>query len=147
MNVEIRDGVPASRTVRRLREVAGLTPITAEAARRGLPNTIYGAYAVRSDRTETGVPDGSDVVGMGRLVGDDGCFYQVVDVAVVPEYQGRGIGTRIMERLMDWLEDNAPPSAYVSLVADVQGFYERFGFDPVGPDATGMALRIETNVG
>lgn len=141
MDVEIRDGVPAPERYRELREAAGLTPVTAEAARRGIPNTIFGVTAVRvesNDDTDTT----ERIVGMGRLVGDDGCFYQVVDVAVEPAYQGQGIGTRIMTALVDWLEDNAARSAYVSLVADVEGFYERFGFDPVGPESMGMARRL-----
>lgn len=145
MEVEIREGVPAPSVYRELRERAGLTPVTAEAAQRALPNTVFGVVAVGVDDTgSTGSTAGSpgEVVGMGRLVGDDGCFYQVVDVAVDPPRQNQGIGTRIMEALVDWLEANAPDSAYVSLVADVEGFYERFGFEPVGPDSVGMAMRL-----
>jgi len=31
-----------------------------------------------------------DLVGMGRLVGDDGCFYELVDIAVAPTTKTRG---------------------------------------------------------
>ena len=145
MEVEIREGVPAPDVYRELRERAGLTPVTAEAARRGLPNTIVGVIAVSvdddGDQESPADPTGQ-VVGMGRIVGDDGCFYQVVDVAVDPGHQGQGIGTQIMEALVDWLAANATGSAYVSLVADVEGFYQRFGFEPVGPDSVGMAMRL-----
>lgn len=146
MEVEIREGVPDPDVYRDLRERAGLTPVTAEAARRGLPNTIVGIIAVDVDATgcdqESSTDATAEVVGMGRIVGDDGCFYQVVDVAVDPPHQGQGIGTQIMAALVDWLEGNAPDSAYVSLVADVEGFYERFGFAPVGPGSVGMAMRL-----
>ncbi|MDX1747186.1 MAG: GNAT family N-acetyltransferase [Halobacteriales archaeon] len=142
MTVEIREGMPDPEAFRKLRERTGLTPVTAEAATRGLPNTIFGVTAVRSlDQRGSGATE-EEVVGMGRLVGDDGCFYQVVDVAVEPDYQGRGIGTQVMATLVDWLEANAPSSAYVSLIADVDGFYERFGFEPVAPDSRGMAMRL-----
>ena len=53
------------------------------------------------------------VVGMGRIIGDGGCFYTVVDIAVAPSYQGKGLGKRIMNALDAWLRTNAEPSAYV----------------------------------
>jgi len=33
---------------------------------------------------------------MGRVVGDGGCFHQVVDIAVLPRHQGKEVGKRIM---------------------------------------------------
>ncbi|MFF2528387.1 GNAT family N-acetyltransferase [Brevibacillus sp. NPDC058079] len=56
---------------------------------------------------------------MGRIIGDGGCFYQIVDIAVVPEHQKKGLGKVIMQHLMDYLDKNAPKTAYVSLIADV----------------------------
>lgn len=105
---------------RRLRTAAGLSPKTEEAARRALPNTLHGVSLLR---------DG-EVVGMGRVIGDGGCFFIVVDVAVLPELQGRGLGRRIMAALDAWLRGNVPPSAYVTLVADgdAKHLYAKFGF-------------------
>jgi ribosomal protein S18 acetylase RimI-like enzyme len=82
-------------------------------------------------------------VGMGRIVGDGGCNYEIVDIAVVPEHQGKGLGSQVMAALMNYLRENAVPTAYVSLIADVPGFYERFGFRLVRPSAEGMELRVE----
>jgi ribosomal protein S18 acetylase RimI-like enzyme len=36
--------------------------------------------------------DGSQVIGMGRLVGDGVTYFYVQELAVLPAYQGRGIG-------------------------------------------------------
>ena len=118
---------------RRLRVAAGLSPRSVAAARVGLPNTVVGVV-VRHD----GV-----VVGMGRVVGD-GLFYQVVDVAVDPGHRGRGLGGAIVGGLMDALKRRAPAEAHVSLVADGRAheLYERFGFSPTAPAATGMAQWI-----
>jgi hypothetical protein len=33
-----------------------------------------------------------ETVGMGRLIGDGGCYFHVVDMAVLPHHQRRGIG-------------------------------------------------------
>ena len=81
---------------------------------------------------------------MGRVVGDGGCFFQIVDVAIQPDYQGQGIGRGIMARLMKRLHDDAPKSAYVSLIADGSAFnlYSKFGFELTAPTSAGMALRL-----
>ena len=81
---------------------------------------------------------------MGRVIGDGGCFYQVVDIAVHPDYQRQGIGFQVMARLMEQLRSNAPASAYVSLIADGEAcrLYEKFGFEFTAPASVGMALRL-----
>ncbi|MCW3482163.1 GNAT family N-acetyltransferase [Neisseriaceae bacterium JH1-16] len=127
---------PAIDDYRRLRVAAGLSAKSAEAAARGLPNTLFG---VRIERA-------GSVVGMGRVIGDGGCFYQVVDIAVDPAHQGRGLGKRIVAALVDWQRDNIPDSAYVSLIADGQAhaLYAQYGFAPTAPASIGMALRRRT---
>lgn len=80
---------------------------------------------------------------MGRIVGDDGCVYQIVDVAVHPSEQGNGLGSRVVRTLVDFLQTNAPPSAYVCLIADVDGFYEQFGFEKTTPQSKAMSMTIE----
>ena len=115
---------------RRLRLAAGMTPKSEEAARRGLPNTLYGVSLLR---------DG-ELVGMGRIIGDGGCFFIVADIAVVPALQGRGLGRRIMAALDAWLRANVPESAYVNLVADgdAKYLYEKFGFADTAPHSINM---------
>lgn len=115
---------------RRLRLAAGMTPKSEEAARRGLPNTLHGVSLLR---------DG-ELVGMGRVIGDGGCFFIVADIAVVPEWQGRGLGRRIMAALDAWLQANVPDSAYVNLVADgdAKYLYEKFGFVDTAPHSINM---------
>ncbi|SFC24750.1 N-acetylglutamate synthase, GNAT family [Halobiforma haloterrestris] len=131
----IREELPAPETFARLREAAGMTSRSLEGIERGLPNSLYGVVAVHE-------PTG-EVVGMGRIVGDDGTVYQLSDMAVHPDHQGRGLGTRIMEHLEDYIEETAPPNAYVNLMADVDGFYERFGYEETRPASKGMYRRTE----
>ena len=118
-----------------LRAAAGLSRRTVEAAERGIPNSLF-AVSVRH---------GAELVAMGRIVGDGGCNYEIVDIAVHPDHQRQGLGTRVMEALMAYLRENAPPSAYVSLIADggAPALYQRFGFEFTAPESVGMALRIE----
>ncbi|AFK20300.1 N-acetyltransferase [Haloferax mediterranei ATCC 33500] len=139
---------PDPETYVELREVAGMASRSLAAAKRGVPNTTFGVSIVLDEGTDDldGGDDGDGsnrVVGMGRLVGDGGTVFQIVDVAVRPEHQGQGLGTRIMDALVDYLDREAPPSAYVNLMADVDGYYERWGFEPTAPASKGMFLRVD----
>ena len=40
-------------------------------------------------------------------------------------------------------DETAPPQAYVNLLADVDGFYEQFGFVETRPASKGMSLRTD----
>lgn len=130
----LHDETPSQPDYLRLRIVAGLTPKTAEGAAAGLPNTVFGVVVRR----------GTEVVGMGRLVGDGGLFYQVVDMAVMPEHQGRGLGKAIMQKLVGYIDAQAPEGAYVSLIADGEAsrLYAQYGFKPTAPRSIGMALVV-----
>ena len=77
---------------------------------------------------------------MGRIIGDGGCFLQVVDIAVVPDRQGQGLGKAVMQQLDEWLRGHAV-GAYVSLIADGQAhrLYAQFGFALTAPRSVGMA--------
>jgi ribosomal protein S18 acetylase RimI-like enzyme len=81
---------------------------------------------------------------MGRVIGDGGTAFQIVDIAVEPAHQGQGLGKRIMAALMDKLNNDAPAGAYVSLIADgdAKHLYAKYGFEPVMPASIGMATRI-----
>lgn len=127
--------VPDVETFAALRAVSGLSPRGREAMERGLPNTLF-AVVVRH---------GDTAVGMGRVIGDGGTAYQIADIAVDPDHQGKGLGKAIMAALTDYLEREAPDGAYVSLIADgdAKHLYAKYGFEPVMPVSIGMARVIE----
>jgi len=131
----LRDELPTPEEYLALREAADMSPRSLEGAERGLPNSIYGVTVVHEPTDE--------VVGMGRIVGDGGTVYHVCDTVVHPDHQGRGLGSRVMEALLAYVDEHAPPEAYVNLLADVDGFYERFGFEETRPASKGMFLRVE----
>ena len=128
----VRNEAPSVAVYCRLRAAAGLSSKTEEAASRGLQGSLFSVQVVF---------DG-EVVGMGRVVGDGGCFYQVVDIAVIPSHQGKGLGKVIMREIMSYVEANVPASGYVSLIADglAQNLYAGFGFAATAPKSIGMAL-------
>ncbi len=127
--------LPTVAEYRDLRRLSGLSEKSPEAAERGLPATLF-AVVIEAD----GGP-----VGMGRVIGDGGTAYQVVDIAVLPPHQGQGLGKRIVAALVDWLRATAPKSAYVSLIADgpAKDLYAQYGFEPTAPASIGMAFKIK----
>lgn len=131
---DLRDETPLQADYLRLRLVSGLSPKTAQAAAAGLPNTVF-AVMIRW---------GEEVVGMGRIIGDGGLFFQIVDIAVEPAHQDRGLGKAIVARLVDHLRTHVPSSAYVSLMADGEAhrLYSQSGFKPTAPLSTGMVFVI-----
>lgn len=126
--------IPGVDEYRNLRVAAGLSAMSEEAASRGLPAS-WCAVCVR---------DGTELIGMGRVVGDGGCFFLVVDIAVTPARQQQGIGKRIMAALVEQLRSRAPAGAMIALIADGEAYrlYEQFGFRLVAPGAQGMLLRL-----
>ncbi|GAA0226911.1 GNAT family N-acetyltransferase [Haladaptatus pallidirubidus] len=133
MTYEVRDELPTVEEFIALREAADMAPRSMEAVERGLPNSVFGV---------TVVDESGEVVGMARIIGDGGSVYQIGDMAVHPDHQRQGLGSKMMERLMTYLEANAPEGAYVNLMADVEGFYEQFGFEYTAPASRGMYLRM-----
>ncbi|MFE2886038.1 GNAT family N-acetyltransferase [Streptomyces graminifolii] len=128
---EVTAGVPSVEVFRRLRTDAGLSDKDPAAVAAALPNTWYGVVLRHED----------EPIGMGRIIGDGGTAFQVVDICVHPAHQGRGLGRRIMAALTEELERRAPATAYVSLIADgpARFLYEKFGFaDTAGHGSIGM---------
>ncbi|MDZ4312200.1 MAG: GNAT family N-acetyltransferase [Cypionkella sp.] len=125
--------VPTVSEYLRLRALAGLSAFSEEAATKGLAGTLFSVV----------VEHENSAVGMGRLIGDGGCFVQVVDIAVDPRFQGQGLGKAIMSALTDYIANSLPASVYVSLIADVPAhkLYEKFGFKETAPRSLGMARR------
>ena len=103
-----------------------------DAAKTALPNSLYGVVAVCERLKDV-------VVGMGRVVGDGAIFYYVQDVAVHPQHQGKGVGKAIVNQLVAYVKENAPPQAFLGVFAahGAEAFYERYGFRD-DPGLTGM---------
>ncbi|GAB1261552.1 GNAT family N-acetyltransferase [Aurantivibrio plasticivorans] len=70
--------------------------------------------------------DGEKLIGFGRTV-DDGAFYGwIVDLVVLPEYQGKGIGTYLLKELETDLEFYI--TTMLTAAPGKSGFYEKLGW-------------------
>lgn len=118
-----------------LRAGAGLSPRGEAIVRAALPNTLFAVVIEQSGKA----------VGMGRVIGDGGTAFQVVDIAVLREHQKRGLGKRLLDAVDAWLRQNAGPGAFINLFADkgAASLYARYGFRPRDPDEPGMCYVME----
>ena len=94
--------------------------------------------------------DGKQIVGMARVIGDMGLCYYIKDVVVLPEYQGKGIGSNMVKRLIQYVKEASVSGTSVSLclmsAKDKEGFYEKLGFfkRPCEWEGAGMEMEIDT---
>ena len=115
MTVEytVIEKVPSAEAFCHLRVAAGMSPRPLEGARAGLPHSCYGVHILWQETP----------IAMGRIVGDGVINFDIVDVAVDPAHQGKGLGRLVMEKLVAWLPE----------------LYAKFGFESVRPESEGMA--------
>lgn len=89
---------------------------------KALKNTLYSVCAY----------DDEKIIGFGRLIGDAALFLYVQDVMVISEFQGKTIGTQIMEHILNKIQEfkNFNPNirTYLGAYKGKESFYRKFGF-------------------
>ena len=73
------------------------------------------------------------LIGFGRAISDGEYQAAVYDCAVQPEFQGKGIGAKIMDSILQWIS-HCNVILYAS--PGKEGFYQKLGFRKM---KTGMA--------
>jgi ribosomal protein S18 acetylase RimI-like enzyme len=91
-----------------------------EAAAQSLSRSLFSVVAELDGRC----------IGTARVAGDGAVFFYIMDVGVLPEFQGRGVGTRLMNHVVDFIAAARPAKALIGLFAPSEAtrFFERFGF-------------------
>jgi len=114
-----------------LYESVGWGSYDKDITQRALDNTFYSVSVYEEDR----------IIGFGRIIGDTICFLYIQDIMVMPEYQGKQIGTMIMNKLLEKVnsvrKENPSVRVYLGASKDRESFYEKFGF----------IKRIDANLG
>lgn len=133
--IKVINGQIPFETYQKLRVRCGLSAKSDEATKIGLSNSIHSVMLTSND----------EIIGMGRIIGDGGCFCQIVDICVHPDFQGKGLGKLIMENLTQFIHKTLPKTCYVSLIADGDAsfLYEKYGFRDTLPVSKGMYLKVE----
>jgi len=82
-----------------------------------------------------------ELVGFARIV-TDGIIHAIIfDMIVKPEYQNSGIGSSIMEKLLNYCDQNRIRDIQLFCADGRSGFYEKHGFIKRPDEAPGMELR------
>ncbi|MDU5107016.1 MULTISPECIES: GNAT family N-acetyltransferase [unclassified Clostridium] len=80
--------------------------------------------------------DNEKLIGFGRAISDGVRQSSIYDVAILPEYQGFGVGKLIIENIIN----NTPTCNFILYASPgKEGFYESLGFRKL---KTGMGLFI-----
>ena len=125
-----------------LRQSVDFITIRPNRAKTALNNALYTIIA----------RDGDKPVGMTRVVGDGGYVYFICDVIVRPEYQSNGLGRRLIETTLAWLEEqvDGDETIMVNLMSAMgkEKFYEKLGFNtrPFGNHGSGMSRWISKDI-
>lgn len=120
-----------------------------EAVGFGRPNIRQSEKAIENSIYSVSVNIEGEVVGMGRLVGDGARIFYIQDVCVKPEFQRKGIGKLIVEKLLEYIKNNSIPNSRVTVglmaAKDKEGFYQKLGFRirPNEKEGNGMMINIQ----
>jgi len=79
--------------------------------------------------------DGNKIVGVGRALADGRDCSYICDIAVHPEYQGIGLGKKIIQSLVDQSDGHKKIILYSN--PGKEGFYKKLGFKKMN---TAMAI-------
>ena len=122
-DINIIERIPSIKEYREMAIAVGWSPSSADNMIQSiLEAAIFAVIAEDTLNNET--------VGCALLLGDNASFYYIKDVMVCPHWQGKRVGTALMQALTHWLEKNAADNALVSLITreGLEAFYQQFGF-------------------
>jgi GNAT superfamily N-acetyltransferase len=138
MSIEIIYRLPTVPEFAAVTAAVGFKPHPPEAIAIGLANSFCGVCAVADE----------GVVGIGRIVGDGGLDFYLSGIMVVPACQRRGIGTRIVEALLERVKQVPYANILVEALPlpGLESFYARFGFRACRQYSPGMHLWLNASV-
>lgn len=85
--------------------------------------------------------DSKKLVGFGRLVSDGVVHAMIYEMIVDPAYQGQGIGTEVLKRLVDYCRRAHIRDIQLFCARGKRPFYEKNGFIARPEDAPGMQYK------
>lgn len=120
--IEIKENVLALDTYLYLRREVGWKRLSDRQAQTAIDHCLYNVVAY-----EDGQP-----IGMGRVIGDGAVVCYIQDLVILPDYQGRGIGHMIIEKLIAYVEsiteDGTEMMLCLMCAKGREGFYKKHDF-------------------
>ena len=107
-----------------LRKQVGWIKLDENQAQRALNNSVK-VFTVYDD---------DKPIGMGRIVGDGAVICYIQDLIIIPEYQGKHIGSRLIDKLIEYVNSLIIPDSRMMLclmcAKGREEFYTKHGFIP-----------------
>ena len=120
--ISIKENVNSIKEFNYLYDAVGWGSYDEKVSEKALANTMYSVSVYDDDK----------IIGYGRIIGDGICFLYIHDVMVIPKYQNKKIGSQIMNKLLEKVNqikiENPYVRVYLGASKGKEKFYERFGF-------------------
>lgn len=120
--LKIRENQLDVNTYLQLRASVDWKVLSEEQAKRALDNSLFTVCIYDDD-----IP-----VGMGRIVGDGVVIDYIQDLVIRPEYQSKGIGSKVINRLIKYVKDSKIDDTEIMLclmcAKGREDFYRHFDF-------------------
>lgn len=120
--ISIKENVNSVEEFNYLYDAVGWWSYDKKVSEKALANTMYSVSVYDDDK----------IIGYGRIIGDGICFLYIHDVMVTPKYQNKKIGSQIMDKLLEKVNqikvENPYVRVYLGASKEKEKFYERFGF-------------------
>ena len=85
--------------------------------------------------------DSDKLIGYGRVISDGIHHALIVDLIIHPDYQGKGLGSNLLESLVTKCKENKIRDIQLFAAKDKYQFYKKAGFVKRPVDAPGMQLK------
>lgn len=117
--IRVKVGYPTPDQYIQMREDAGWGSITNDTASKSLESSLFGVCLF----------DGDTLIGFSRVVGDGILYFYIADVIVAPRHGGRGLGSTLMDAVMEYIHSHAQTGATIAVLSAPgrEKFYERSG--------------------
>ena len=137
MNIEYIQKKPTAEEYNLLVDSVGWGTWDENIINEALKNTLFAVCAYDNDK----------IIGMGRIIGDKTIFLHIQSLVVHPDYQGYKVGTNIMNKLLNKVEEykkiNPNLRTYLGAAKGKEEFYEKFGFVRRPNDELGAGMVLK----
>lgn len=120
--MKILENIDNVKEFNELYDAVGWGSYEEEISKKALSNNIY----------SVSVYENENIIGYGRIIGDGIVFLYIHDIMVKPEYQGKGIGKTIMNKLLTKIHElqkiNPDLRTYLGASKGKENFYKKCGF-------------------
>ena len=99
------------------------------------------ANAIQNSWYSMSIYDSDKLIGFGRVIADGVHHALIVDLIIHPDYQSKGLGSRLLDKLVSKCKKNKIRDIQLFSAKDKYSFYEKFGFEKRPDNAPGMQLR------